>query len=94
MSNDSNSSESRSDTDNNSGPDRRLDVGQDPEQPGSSRRNVGPEPTLKLVVINNKLKRHEIEESLKKIQDFSQMESDLFVAESQRDTLDHDYTSR
>ena len=97
MSNDSNSSsvpESRSDTDNNSGPDRRLDVGQDPEQPGPSRRNVKTDLTLKLVVLNNKLKRKEIDESLKKIRDFSQLESDIFISESQRDAFDHDYTSR
>ena len=97
MSNDSNSSsvpESRSDTDNNSGPDRRLDVGQDPEQPGPSRRNVKSELTLKLVVLNNKLKKKEIDESLKKILDFSRLESDIFNLESQRDSFDHDYTSR
>ena len=97
MSNDSNSSsvpESRSDTDNNSGPDRRLDVGQDPEQPGPSRRNVKSELTLKLVVLNNKLKKKEIDESLKKILDFSRLESDIFNSESQRDSFDHDYTSR
>jgi hypothetical protein len=101
-SNDSNSSsvpESRSDTDNNSGPDRRLDIGGDGERPGSpapgpSRRIGKPVTTLNLVVLNNRLKKTEIDESLNKIRDFSNLESHIFTSESQRDSFDHDYTSK
>ena len=99
MSNDSNSSsvpESRSDTDNNSGPDRRLDIGGDDQQlqPGPSRRNVEPEATLKLVVLASKLKKKEIDENLERIRDFSSLESSIFLSESQRDSFDHDYAAR
>ena len=101
-SNDSNSSsvpESRSDTDNNSGPDRRLDIGADGERPGSpvpgpSRQIGKPVTTLNLVVLNNRLKKREIDEKLNKIRDFSNLESNIFTSESQRDSFDHDYAAR
>lgn len=108
VSNDSNSSsghESRSDTDNNSGPDRRLDVGRDDQQqrpdspvPGPSRQNQNaaakPATHLGLVELNNRLKAKEIEERLSLIREYSAIESTAFNSESSRDFSDHDYAAR
>ena len=108
VSNDSNSSsgqESRSDTDNNSGPDRRLDVLRDDQQrpespvPGPSRQNSNPAPvvkpvTLTLVSLSNRLKKNELEESLSLIREYAAQESNSFNAESLRDVIDHDYAAR
>lgn len=105
ISNDSNSSnESRSDTDNNSGPDRRLDGGRDEQRrpespvPGPSGRNPAPglKPVhlLSLVELNNRRKAKEIDEKLNLIADYFSIETSSFNSENYRDITDHDYAAR
>ena len=94
-------------SDDNSGPENRLDGDQDNPQPGPSRRinnfvgRIQPnEPSTvrassyKLLILNEELDRKEIEEKLLDFKARAALEYATFVSESQKASTDHDYTSK